>query len=54
MERSPAGYQERLTLDIEPCKRYYINAQYEDRVRPRYAPVVDEVELIAGCRPGIG
>ena len=48
------GYQERLTLDIEPCKRYYINAQYEDRIRPRYAPVVDEVELIAGCRPGLG
>lgn len=49
-----AGYQERLTLEIEPCKRYYINAQYKDPVQPGYTPVVDEVEPIAGCRSGLG
>ena len=45
-----AGYQESLKLDVQPCRRYYINAQYRDPVQPRYTPVVDEVEPIAGCR----
>src|SRR3954447_24381575 len=31
-----AGYQESLVLDIAPCKRYYINGQYRNRVEPRY------------------
>ena len=46
------GILSQLTLDIEPCKRYYINAQYPDPVQPRYTPVVDYVEPISGCRPG--
>ncbi len=50
----PGGRQERLTLDLAPCKRYYINAQYRDPGQPRFEAVVDEVEAIAGCRPGIG
>lgn len=45
-----AGYQERITVDVQPCRRYYINAQYRDPIQPRYTPVVDEVEPIAGCR----
>ena len=47
------GILSQLTLDIEPCKRYYINAQYPDPVQPRYTPVVDYVEPITGCRPGV-
>jgi hypothetical protein len=39
-----------LTLTIEPCRRYYINAQFDDPVRPDWTPVVDYVESIAGCK----
>ena len=39
-----------MTLNIEPCKRYYVNAQFGGPVGPDWRPVVDEVESIAGCR----
>jgi hypothetical protein len=39
-----------LTLDLEPCKRYYLNAQFNNPFDPTWAPVVDYVEPIAGCR----
>ena len=39
-----------LNLDLEPCKRYYLNAQFENPVEPTWKPVVDYVESIAGCR----
>ena len=39
-----------LTLDLEPCKRYYLNAQFNNPFEPTWAPVVDYVEPIAGCR----
>jgi len=45
-----AGTIQEMKLTIEPCKRYYINAQFQDPVRPEWAPVVDEAEPIAGCR----
>lgn len=48
------GYRERLVIDVAPCRRYYINAQYRDPVQPNYQPVVDEVEVIAGCRATAG
>ncbi len=38
-----------LKLDLEPCKRYYLNAQFENPVEPTWKPVVDYVEPIAGC-----
>jgi hypothetical protein len=37
-------------LNIEPCKRYYVNAQFPDNLSSDFAPVVDRVEPIAGCR----
>lgn len=40
---------QKLSLTLEPCKRYYLNAQFEDPVRPTWTPVVDYVEPIAGC-----
>ena len=43
-----------MTLNVEPCRRYYINAQFADPVRPAWTPVVDYVETIAGCRVGGG
>jgi hypothetical protein len=45
-----AGTLQTFTLNIEPCKRYYLNAQFKDPVQPEWTPVVDEVEPIAGCR----
>jgi hypothetical protein len=44
------GKQETLQLKVDPCKRYYINAQYPNPVSPDYQVVVDHVETIAGCR----
>jgi hypothetical protein len=38
-----------MTLAVEPCKRYYINAQFDNPVMPTWTPVVDYVEAIAGC-----
>ncbi len=44
------GSEQEMTLAIEPCRRYYINAQFEDPVRPTWKPVIDYVEMIAGCK----
>ena len=38
-----------MTLTLEPCKRYYLNAQFDAPRQPRWEPVVDYVEQIAGC-----
>ena len=45
------GTQTAFELKVEPCKRYYVNAQFNSQVAMSYAPVVDEVEPIAGCTP---
>jgi hypothetical protein len=44
------GLQQTLDLKVDPCKRYYINAQYANPITPDYRVVVDHVETIAGCR----
>lgn len=38
-----------MMLNVEPCKRYYINAQFENTISQNWTPVVDFVEPIAGC-----
>jgi len=44
------GTLQELPLDAEPCKRYYVNAQFENSLAfSRWHPVIDEVEPIAGC-----
>jgi len=45
------GKQETLELNVEACKRYYVNAQYPNPISPDYRIVVDYVQTIAGCRP---
>jgi hypothetical protein len=46
-----AGYTYReMNLDIQPCKRYYLNAQYENLINPNFTAVIDDVEEIAGCK----
>lgn len=51
---SPGGGElKRIALDVEPCKLYYINAQYGSPASVDYAPVIDYVDTIPGCRvPG--
>ena len=39
-----------MNLDVEPCKRYYLNAQYTNLINPNFTAVVDDVEEIAGCK----
>lgn len=41
-----------LDMTFEPCKRYYLNTQFENPTTPAWKPVVDYVEPIAGCRVG--
>ncbi len=38
-----------MMLNAEPCKRYYINAQFSTTITQEWTPVVDYVEQIAGC-----
>jgi len=38
-----------MMLEAEPCKRYYINAQFASPLEPNFTPVIDYVEGIAGC-----
>jgi len=46
----PGGaYLHTMTMMLEPCKRYYLNAQFDAPRQPRWEPVVDYVEDIAGC-----
>jgi hypothetical protein len=44
------GSDQTLNLAIEPCKRYYINAQFESSVGTDWQAVVDYVEPIPGCK----
>jgi hypothetical protein len=44
------GSEKDILLDIAPCRRYYINAQFDNPVSPNWTPVVDYVETIAGCK----
>ena len=39
-----------MMLNAEPCKRYYINAQFDNTITTQWQPVIDFVEPIAGCQ----
>ena len=39
-----------MMLDAAPCKRYYINAQFQDTITQAWIPVVDFVEPIGDCK----
>jgi len=50
VSRWPGGVPlQTMQLSLQPCKRYYLNAQFEAPGQPRWEPVVDYVEDIAGC-----
>ncbi len=53
-ERKPLSIQNSFTLiflnlTVEPCKRYYINGKYDNRVGVSWQPFIDYEEVIAGC-----
>jgi hypothetical protein len=39
-----------MMLTTEPCKRYYINAQFDNTIATQWQPVVDYVEPIGDCQ----
>lgn len=48
------GSVKAFTLQIEPCRRYYINAEFDNRTGPEWTPVIDHVEMIAACGKASG
>jgi hypothetical protein len=44
------GTLKEFVLDAAPCKRYYLNAQFDGKLSvSQWTPVIDEVESIPGC-----
>ena len=39
-----------LDMTLEPCKRYYINAQFKSGAGTDWEPVVAHVEAVPGCK----
>ena len=50
MRKGFSGSDAKVAMDIEPCKRYYVNAQFKAGSGPDWEPVVAEVESIPGCK----
>jgi hypothetical protein len=44
------GSDAQMQIDVQPCKRYYLNAQFASGVGVEWKPVVDYVDTIAGCK----
>ena len=41
---------EEITVDLQPCVRYYINARFASSTSADWRPFVDATESIAGCQ----
>ena len=50
MRKGLAGTDATLDLDVEPCKRYYLNAQFKGGTGRDWEPVIAHVETVAGCK----
>ena len=51
MPRWPGGTPlHTMTLDLQPCMRYYLKAVKKTSVEQDYTPAVDYVDPIAGCK----
>ena len=50
MRKGFAGTDATLDLDVEPCKRYYLNAQFRSGTGRDWEPVIAHVETVAGCK----
>ncbi len=45
-----AGTERHFRLKAEPCRRYYVNAQFRTATSTDWTPVVGKSEPIIGCR----
>jgi hypothetical protein len=45
-----SGTDATLDLKLEPCKRYYINAQFKSGVGTEWEPVVAGTDAVPGCK----
>jgi hypothetical protein len=50
MRKGFTGSDAKLPIDLEPCKRYYFNAQFKSGTGPDWEPVLAFVEPIPGCK----
>jgi len=50
MRKGASGTNVTMELDVEPCKRYYINAQFKSGIGAAWDPVIAKIEPIAGCK----
>ena len=49
-QRPGGGTRQDFVLEAQPCKRYYVNAQFNNPLGPDWTPVIDYVEDVAGCK----
>jgi hypothetical protein len=45
------GEQRTLTLDVQPCTRYWLEAKKPGPLSQDFEPRVNKTEPVAGCRP---
>ena len=50
MRKGFAGSDETIQLELKPCYRYYINAQFRSGAGTDWEPIVTSQERIAGCK----
>jgi hypothetical protein len=50
MRKGVHGSDATLDLTLEPCRRYYVNAQFASGTGADWEPVVVMVEPISGCK----
>ena len=50
MRKGFKGSDVTLELDLQACRRYYVNAQFKAGSGPDWEPVIAMVEPIAGCK----
>jgi hypothetical protein len=49
-----SGTDTTLEMDLAPCKRYYINAQFKSGTGRDWDPVIAMVETVSGCKVPAG
>ena len=45
-----SGTDATIDIDLAPCKRYYINAQFKSGTGRDWEPVLAMIETVAGCK----
>ncbi len=39
-----------IQIDMKPCVRYYVNAQFRNNIERDFRPVIDHEESVPGCQ----